>query len=227
MPFLKSVLQLVSMTPPADEHSGAVAAARTRARRTKPAERHAQLLDIAEQLLADGGSDALRMDTLAQAAGVTRPVVYKHFGNRDGLIVALLQRFTARVAERDAVLVPAGGSFEDNLRAGTRSYLEAAMRSGATIRTLLNSEYLSPVIEAQRRRIWSVAATRWSERYRAWYPLQPAEAHALAARDLAALTVLARLCVDGQLTVDRAVELHITCTLAALTAVSATRSTDA
>ncbi len=32
-------------------------------------------MQIAEELLEKGGSDALRMDTLANAAGVTRPVV--------------------------------------------------------------------------------------------------------------------------------------------------------
>ena len=57
---------------------------RTRALRTDPRERRRQLLDTAEQLLAAGGSDALRMDAVARAAGVTRPVVYEHFGDQIG-----------------------------------------------------------------------------------------------------------------------------------------------
>ena len=66
---------------------------RVRAPRTQPQERRRQLLDIAESLLEGSGSDALRMDTLASAAGVTRPVVYSHFDNRDALIIALLSFF--------------------------------------------------------------------------------------------------------------------------------------
>jgi AcrR family transcriptional regulator len=204
-------------TPPAAASTG-----RPRARRTRPEDRHAQLLDVAEQLILDGGTDALRMDTLAQAAGVTRPVVYQHFGNRDGLIVALLQRYTVRITERDPTVNPAEATFEDVLRTRTRTFLEAALRNGVTLRILINSENLSPAIESARQLLWTAAANRWSTRYRSWYSLSAADAHALAARDLAALSVLGRLCADGQLTVDRAVELHVTTTLAALAAVSGT-----
>ena len=112
------------------EHAG-----RRRATRTPPAQRRELLLDAAEQLLAEGGSDALRMDALARAGGVTRPVVYDHFGDRDGLVIALLQRHAELVSTHVAAAVVPGAPFDDQLRAATRAYLDIARRRGAAIRS--------------------------------------------------------------------------------------------
>jgi AcrR family transcriptional regulator len=35
------------------------------------------------------------MEQLAKAGGVTKPILYRHFGDRDGLITAIAQRFSA------------------------------------------------------------------------------------------------------------------------------------
>lgn len=189
---------------------------RTRAPRTPSSQRRQLLLDAAEQLLADGGSDALRLDALARAGGVTRPVVYHHFGDRDGLVVALLERHAERVKAHVAAALAPGGSFEDDLRAATRAYLEAARRHGPAMRALVAAQHLSPVIEAARRTNWDGAAAHWSERYRRHTGLPRRDATALATAHLAALAALAGLCIEGRLGLARATELHVTSTLAAL-----------
>jgi AcrR family transcriptional regulator len=195
-------------------------AGRRRAPRTPPAQRRELLLDAAEQLLAEGGSDALRMDALARAGGVTRPVVYDHFGDRDGLVIALLQRHAELVRTRVAAAVVPGAPFEDELRAATRAYLDVARRHGAAIRPLVSAQHLSPVIEAERRSNWDSAAAHWSERYRAHAGLSLTDATALAAAHLAALSALAGLFIEGRLGLTRATELHVTSTLGALESVS-------
>ncbi|MFZ4520026.1 MAG: TetR/AcrR family transcriptional regulator [Microthrixaceae bacterium] len=191
-----------------------------RARRTPPTERRRQLLDIAEELLAEGGSDALRMDAVARAAGVTRPVVYDHFGDRDGLVVALLERHYGRIAAHVAASVVPGQTFEEELRAATVAYLEVARHHGRAMRSLVSAEHLSPAIEAARRRTWGAAAVRWAERYRDHVELSPHDARALATAHLAALSALAGLCIDGRLGLARATRLHVTSTLAALDALA-------
>ena len=193
---------------------------RPRARRTPPARRRELLLDAAEQLLAEGGSDALRMDALARAGGVTRPVVYDHFGDRDGLVVALLERHVERVAAHVAAAMVPGGSFEDDLRAATHAYLEVARRHGAAMRALVSAQHLSPGIETARRSNWDAAAARWAARYRDHAGVPARDALALATAHLASLSALAGLCIEGRLGLTRATDLHVTSTLAALQAMT-------
>ncbi|MBF6341312.1 TetR/AcrR family transcriptional regulator [Nocardia abscessus] len=65
--------------------------ATTRTRLPKQARRE-QLLDTASAIVRAQGADALTLVTLAEAAGVSRPIVYDHFGTRPGLLLALYQR---------------------------------------------------------------------------------------------------------------------------------------
>lgn len=191
---------------------------RRRAARTAPADRRRQLLDTAEEILASGGTDALRMDALARAAGVTRPVVYAHFGDRDALIIALLARHATRVQEHVRSAMSIDQEFEPVLRSATRAYLDVATAAGITMRALTTAEHLSPAIEAERRSYWGQATDMWALRYRNYAHIEQQDAHALAAAHLAALSTLAGLCAVGTLSVARATELHTTSTIAALNA---------
>ncbi|MHB8689794.1 MAG: TetR/AcrR family transcriptional regulator [Solirubrobacteraceae bacterium] len=62
----------------------------SRTPRLAPAERRAQLLDAALDVLAEGGFDAVTIEAVAQRAGVTRPVLYDQFGDLQGLMIALM-----------------------------------------------------------------------------------------------------------------------------------------
>ncbi|WP_107657691.1 TetR/AcrR family transcriptional regulator [Nocardia suismassiliense] len=61
--------------------------------------RREQLLDAALSLVRDQGTDNLTLVTLAEAASVSRPVVYDHFGTRPGLLLALYRRLADRLRE--------------------------------------------------------------------------------------------------------------------------------
>src|SRR5581483_6732579 len=65
-------------------------------RRLPREERHRQLMDVAWQLVREEGTEALTLGRLAEQAGVTKPVVYDHFGTRAGLLAALYRDFDAR-----------------------------------------------------------------------------------------------------------------------------------
>jgi AcrR family transcriptional regulator len=61
----------------------------------KPARRE-QLLDTALALVREQGTDGLTLATLAEAAGVSRPIVYDHFGTRPELLLALYRQLDER-----------------------------------------------------------------------------------------------------------------------------------
>lgn len=55
-------------------------------------ERHAHLLDAAEQLFFERGFAAVSLSDIAHAAGVTKPIAYRHFKTKDGAYVACARR---------------------------------------------------------------------------------------------------------------------------------------
>jgi len=64
------------------------------------------LLDAAIELIAEGGYTATGVDAIARRSGVVKSALYWHFGSKDGLLIAALER-TARewVAEFEATVV--------------------------------------------------------------------------------------------------------------------------
>ncbi|MEU4393530.1 TetR/AcrR family transcriptional regulator [Kribbella sp. NPDC023855] len=58
--------------------------------------RREQLLDTAVALVRSRGTDGLTLVTLAEAAKVSRPIVYDHFGTRAGLLVEVYRRLDER-----------------------------------------------------------------------------------------------------------------------------------
>lgn len=64
------------------------------------------LLDAAIDLIAEGGYTATGVDAIARRSGVVKSALYWHFGSKDGLLVAALER-TARewVSEFEAAVV--------------------------------------------------------------------------------------------------------------------------
>lgn len=63
------------------------------------ADRRDQLLDTAQQVFVARGYGPASMDDVAEAAGVTKPVLYDHFGSKDGLLAAVIERAGAQMLE--------------------------------------------------------------------------------------------------------------------------------
>jgi AcrR family transcriptional regulator len=117
------------------------------------ADRREVLLDAAADMVAAGDVDDVSMDSVADAAGVSRALVYKHFANRRELIGALYERESARLHARLAAAVEAADGFEPTLRALVRGALEAQASRGATFAALGQSGGRTAAQrEKQRRR---------------------------------------------------------------------------
>ena len=63
-------------------------------------ERREQLLDVGRSLFADKGFDATSVEEIAAKAGVSKPVVYEHFGGKEGLYAVVVDREISSLLDR-------------------------------------------------------------------------------------------------------------------------------
>ena len=74
------------------------------------------IVEAAGRLFGERGYDATRLDDVAAAAGVTKPILYRHFDTKQALYLALLERHRDDL-ERFAAAMPDRGTLEQRLRA--------------------------------------------------------------------------------------------------------------
>jgi AcrR family transcriptional regulator len=100
-------------------------APRRRSTRRPPQERREAFLDAAVAAIRRDGPK-VSMEAIAREAGVTKPIVYRLFGDRDGLLQALGERMAAQInANVVAALDRAPGDDpREMLRTAIASYVE-------------------------------------------------------------------------------------------------------
>lgn len=94
------------------------------------AERRSQILDVAGELIVTEPPSSVTMDLVAERAGVSRPLVYKHFASRDVLLVELYRREARRLHSALVGEVEAAGDIEGMFRALVTGALRAADERG-------------------------------------------------------------------------------------------------
>ncbi|WP_010534306.1 TetR/AcrR family transcriptional regulator [Brachybacterium squillarum] len=67
-------------------------APRARTPRMTGRERREQLVTIGRTLFAEKGYDATSVEEIASRAGVSKPIVYEHFGGKEGLYAVVVDR---------------------------------------------------------------------------------------------------------------------------------------
>lgn len=70
--------------------------------------RRAQLLEVARTLFAKRGYEATSVEEIAARAKVSKPIVYEHFGGKEGLYAVLVDREMDAVVTRIADAITAG-----------------------------------------------------------------------------------------------------------------------
>jgi AcrR family transcriptional regulator len=85
-------------------------------RRLPVAERRDLVVEAAGRLFGERGYDGTRLDDIAAAAGVTKPILYRHFESKRDLYLALLARHRDDLQTFTGAM-PAEGSHRDRLRA--------------------------------------------------------------------------------------------------------------
>lgn len=121
-------------------------------RRLSREDRHRQLLDTAWRLIRDEGTEALTLGRLAEQSGVTKPVVYDHFGTRGGLLAALYREFDARqTALMDAALAASEPTLTSKAAVIASSYVECVLLQGREIPGVIAALASSPELERIKR----------------------------------------------------------------------------
>ena len=62
-------------------------------------ERREQLLDVGRALFAEKGFDGTSIEEIASRAGVSKPIVYEHFGGKEGLYAVVIDREMQRLLD--------------------------------------------------------------------------------------------------------------------------------
>ena len=115
--------------------------------------RREELLDVADRVIQRRGP-GVSMDDIAAEAGITKPVLYRHFGDKDGLYTVLTERY---LAELVAVLRPAVETTDprSRLAATIDGYLSYVEREPERYRFLLHAgdqPRTAPLLAEFRRR---------------------------------------------------------------------------
>jgi AcrR family transcriptional regulator len=103
-------------------------------------ERREQLLDVTAKILGDSGFQAVSIQSVAKAAGVSRPIVYEHFGDLGGLLEALVKREMARAGEqvsKTALEDLSDGDPTELMLTSLSAYLNAVEQHPSTWRLVL------------------------------------------------------------------------------------------
>lgn len=93
------------MTPPPPEESSDIKRGRVR---MSFSQRREQLISVGRQLFAEKGFDGTSVEEIAARAKVSKPVVYEHFGGKEGIYAVVVDREVNELLERITGALTAG-----------------------------------------------------------------------------------------------------------------------
>ncbi|MFF1818537.1 TetR/AcrR family transcriptional regulator [Kribbella sp. NPDC058245] len=128
---------------------------RRRAAHLGPERRRPMLLDAALEVFSANGFAGTTMQSVADAAGVTKPVVYDSFANRDELLLALLAREEQHLVISIVAALPADptvGTPEEHVLDGLTAFLTTAAENPQSWRIVFGAQYGAAPVVADRVR---------------------------------------------------------------------------
>jgi AcrR family transcriptional regulator len=128
---------------------------RARAAHLGPERRRPLILDAALEVYVEHGYKGTSMQAVAEAAGVTKPVVYECFANKDELLLALLDREERRLLGAITESLPSNlvsDNVEAVLAAGLTAFLAGALQAPNSWRVVFDSGWGSGSVVAERVR---------------------------------------------------------------------------
>ncbi len=99
------------------------------------------LMDAAETCFEKYGIAKTTMDDIAKMAGVSRPTVYRHFNDRDTLILAVVLRRSRQLIDRAQKFIRKHSTFEEQLVEGLLFMVDKG-RKDPFVRLLVSPEHM-------------------------------------------------------------------------------------
>lgn len=168
-------------------------------------QRRAQLVGLASRSVSEQGYLPAPLENLAQRAGVSKPVIYAHFGDAAGLYNAVLEEGLKALLAAGLETAVARPNIEDAACEAAEIFLRFVAREGTALHIIYRDGYmvgrLSPFATATRNRILGGLARR----LRSEFKLTSSESIAAVNLMLALPEEGGRLAFQGQLAEERAV----------------------
>lgn len=121
-------------------------------RRLSSAERRAQLVGIARDVIATEGADALTLAYLASRAGISKPVVYNHFSSRSALLLSLYQDFDQRhLADLHAALAHTPPDLRQRVEAIATAHVACIVSQGVELSGVAAALAGTPALDEAKR----------------------------------------------------------------------------
>jgi len=104
----------------------------------------ATLLDCALRLFTAQGYNAVGVQQIVDAAGVTKPTLYHYFGSKHGLLETLLHERMAPLFQKLQGVLPYDGDLTKTLEDFTRVVFEFALENSLIYLLMLSSNFAPP-----------------------------------------------------------------------------------
>jgi AcrR family transcriptional regulator len=108
--------------------------------RLPAAERRRQLLDTARTLFAERGFHTTAMNDIADAAGVTKPVLYQHFSSKRDLYRAVVEDVGGRLEDTIAKAAAGAPGPREQVEAGMVAYFRFVADESESFEVLFGGE---------------------------------------------------------------------------------------
>ncbi len=112
----------------------------------QPRGRNREILRAAIDLIATEGVGNATIKSLCERAGVTPPAIYYHYGNKDGLVAAVVEDAARRWLDGLMAAVRTGGSLSEHIQSAVEIWRQEILDPQSPIKLLMR-------IQLERARI--------------------------------------------------------------------------
>ena len=120
-------------------------------KRLSAVDRRAAILDAALEVFSRRGYNGASIDEIAQAAGISKALIYEHFPSKKDLHVSLLERHVQQIFIRLAETADTGDPGEVRLRGGVDAFFQWVETNPDAFRLLFRDTFELEVAEALNR----------------------------------------------------------------------------
>lgn len=106
------------------------------------------ILQAALELFAARGYDAVAVQEIVEAAGITKPTLYHYFGSKQGVLQALMDEYSGELLEAIRQGAEYHGDLVMNLRQVVRAYFDFARAHPVFYRLLFSMRHGPPESQA-------------------------------------------------------------------------------
>ena len=143
------------MSPPAD-----LVGTTARATRMPREQRREQVMEVARAVFVERGYHAAGMDEIAEAAGVSKPVLYQHFPGKLELYLALVDRGIEELFQSADAALASTTDNKERVRATMHAYFAFVADRNSAYRLVFESDAMNESAVRERMDAAHVAIAR-------------------------------------------------------------------